>query len=64
MICRYRKDPSYSKLMVLLLLLTGLGPMAQLKGNPWKNIIENKHVYNMPFKQGPDFFNNGDNVKY
>ena len=38
--------------------------MAQLKGNPWKNIIEDKHVYNMPFKQGPDFFSNSDNVKY
>lgn len=64
MICRYKKNSSYSKLIFLLLLLTGLGPMAQLKGNPWKNIIEDKHVYNMPFKQGPDFFNNGDNVKY
>ena len=64
MTCRPNNNSSYSRLMILLLLLTGMGPMAQLKGNPWKNIIEDGHEYNMPYKQGTAFFSTADSVRY
>ena len=41
-----------------------MGPMAQLKGNPWKSIIEDRHEYNMPYKQGTAFFSTADSVRY
>ena len=64
MTCRPNNNSSYSRLIILLLLLTGMGPMAQLKGNPWKNIIEDRHEYNMPYKQGTAFFSTADSVRY
>lgn len=64
LIIRLKENSFYSQIIILLLLLTGLGPMGQLKGNPWKNIACDYHKYNMPYSYGPDFYKTSDVVKY
>lgn len=64
MIGHFKDNSFYSWTLVLLLLLTGVAPMGQLNKNPWPNVMQNKHEYNMPFKYGTEFYKTSDVVKY
>ena len=59
----FKDDQYFSYMLIGALIVSGAGPLAQLRGAAQVHDFHH-HVYNMPFKKGNEFFKSDKNVVY
>lgn len=59
----FKSDRYFSYILIGALIVSGAGPLAQLRGAAQVHDLHH-HVYNMPFKKGNEFFKSDRNVVY
>ena len=59
----FKDDHYFSYILIGALVISGAGPLAQLRNAARVHNIHH-HVYNMPYKKGTEFFDSDPNVVY